>query len=107
MDVLSSVCCRILIFEGNYLSLSSPEDWAVVSSLFDERWFIEADEELAKHRLAKRHLETGVSQTLEDGLKRAEGSDIPNGRFLVENRVAVDKVLKSEEDFGFVAQSLS
>ncbi|KAF8545051.1 P-loop containing nucleoside triphosphate hydrolase protein [Trichophaea hybrida] len=100
-DVLITPGQRILIFEGLYLSLSAPEEWAVVSSLFDERWLVEVDEDTAKRRLARRHFEAGISQSLEDGLRRAEGNDIPNGRFLLENRVEFDKVLKSEEDEGW------
>jgi len=94
---------RILVFEGNYLSLSAPEEWTAVSSLFDMRWFVEVDEELAKHRLAKRHVAAGISATLEEGLARAEGNDIPNGRFVLENRVSVDTVIRSKEDLSFVA----
>ena len=93
--------CRILVFEGNYLSLSEPEEWAGIPFLFDERWFVEVDEELAKQRLAKRHFQAKMLMTLEDGLKRAEGNDIPNGRFLVEHRVEVDRILRSEDDPDF------
>ncbi|KAA8893983.1 P-loop containing nucleoside triphosphate hydrolase protein [Sphaerosporella brunnea] len=92
---------RILIFEGNYLSLSAPEEWRPVADAFDERWFVEVDEDVAKRRLAKRHVAAGICSTLEEGLQRAEGNDIPNGRFLRENRVEVDKILRSEEDEGF------
>lgn len=96
---------RILIFEGNYLSLSSPKEWAAVSSIFDERWFVEVDEDVARHRLARRHVASGICSTLDEGLSRAEGNDIPNGRFLLANRVEVDRVLKSEEDLSFVAST--
>lgn len=91
-------CCRILIFEGNYLSLSAPDEWAAVSALFDERWFIEVDEAVAEARLARRHVAAGICSTLAEGVARAQGNDIPNGRFLVKNRVPVDVVLRSVED---------
>lgn len=94
---------RILVFEGNYLSLSAPEEWTAVSALFDMRWFVEVDENLAKQRLAKRHVAAGISATLEDGVARAEGNDIPNGRFLLENRVPVDIVIESKNDLSFAA----
>jgi pantothenate kinase len=94
---------RILVFEGNYLSLSAPEEWAAVSSLFDMRWFVEVDEGLARTRLAKRHVAAGISATLEEGLARAEGNDIPNGHFLLQNRVPVDTVVHSKEDLAFAA----
>jgi pantothenate kinase len=93
---------RILIFEGNYLSLSAPPEWLAVSSQFDERWFVEVDEEVAKQRLARRHLKAGIVGSLEEGVRRAEGNDIPNGRFLIANRVPVDQVLTSVEDVNFV-----
>jgi pantothenate kinase len=94
---------RILVFEGNYLSLSAPPEWAPVASAFDERWFVEVEEEVARRRLAKRHVAAGICGSLEEGLLRAEGNDIPNGRFLCENRVAVDRVLRSVDDAEFAA----
>src|SRR5687767_5956443 len=78
---------RILIFEGNYLALSTPEEWASVAKSFDHRWFVEVSEDVARERLAKRHLEAGICKTYEEGLDRAERNDLVNGRFIVANRL--------------------
>jgi len=89
---------RILIFEGNYLSLSAPPEWIPVSNKFDLRWYVQVDEERAKERLAKRHLKAGIVGTIEEGYERAEKNDLPNGRFLIANMVPVDFVVESVED---------
>lgn len=92
---------RILLFEGNYLTLSAPEEWAAVSALFDERWFVEVDEETAKRRLAQRHVAAGICNTYEEAVDRAERNDLVNGRYVLENMVEVDHKIKSVEDEGF------
>lgn len=95
---------RILVFEGNYLSLKNPKEWREVAELFDERWFLEVEEKVAKERLAKRHVEAGIVATMEVGYQRAEGNDLPNGRYLAdpENMVEIDRRLKSVDESDFV-----
>lgn len=92
---------RCLVFEGNYLALAEPTEWAEVAKVFDETWFVEVDEDVARERLARRHVKAGIVGSYEDGLERAEKNDLVNGRFLIEKRGKVDKWLKSVEDEGF------
>lgn len=46
---------RIILFEGNYLSLDK-EPWKEAASLMDERWFVEVDFEIAGKRLVGRYV---------------------------------------------------
>jgi len=87
---------KIILLEGNYLgfkpplaapgSISSSSDhhthpspiWSEIPQLFDIRWFVDTPQRIAAERLAKRHLEAGIVQTLEEGYERANGSDAQN-----------------------------
>lgn len=92
---------RVLVFEGNYLALSGPPEWANVSGLFDERWFVKVDEDVARNRLARRHVKAGICKTLEEGLDRAERNDLVNGRYLADHMVPVERVVESVADEEF------
>ena len=92
---------RILIFEGNYLALSEPKEWAEVAGLFDERWFVDVDEDVARERLARRHVAAGICKSYEEGLERAEKNDLVNGRFVMEHMVPVQHRIKSVDDAEF------
>ncbi|KAH9318366.1 hypothetical protein KI387_020135, partial [Taxus chinensis] len=53
---------KIVLVEGNYLLL---EDgiWREVASLFDERWFLDIDINMAMRRVEKRHISIGKLPT--------------------------------------------
>ncbi|KAF7310389.1 PRK domain-containing protein [Mycena chlorophos] len=80
------------------LSVFSIEPWVEAAKLLDERWFIRVDEAQAANRLTKRHVETGICLDAEEARKRAEGNDLPNGRFIVENMLEPTKYIDSIED---------
>ncbi|KAH7356633.1 phosphoribulokinase/uridine kinase [Rhexocercosporidium sp. MPI-PUGE-AT-0058] len=89
---------RILIFEGNYLSLDEG-DWREAAGLMDEHWFVEVEEEVAGRRLVQRHVKSGVAEDEEGAWRRARENDLPNGREIVEGRrKGIDEVLISRED---------
>ncbi|KAI9342868.1 P-loop containing nucleoside triphosphate hydrolase protein [Obelidium mucronatum] len=83
---------RFILVEGLYLHLSL-EPWNQMH--FDVRWFLLCPKEVALARLTKRHFEAGVEETLELAAKRATESDMMNGTFILENRVACDLEIKS------------
>lgn len=88
----------ILIFEGNYL-LVNEKPWDVISKLVDERWFVKVDEENARMRLAKRHLEAGIERSMESAMRRAEENDLVNGRWVVKmSRGKADVLIESLEE---------
>jgi len=90
---------RILIFEGNYLSLGTgAPEWKEAAELMDELWFVEVEEDVARERLVKRHIEAGIAKDEEEARKRADENDLVNGREIVQNRLSVHEVIKSKHD---------
>jgi pantothenate kinase len=69
---------RVIILEGNY-TLLDQKPWSEISELCEERWFVDAERELVKQRLATRHLLAGIETTAVAAEKRAEENDLPNG----------------------------
>lgn len=87
--------CRIVILEGNYLSLGSgAREWQQAAGLMDELWFVEVPEDIARRRLLKRHIAAGISTTEEEALKRIEENDLINGREIVEGRLPVHVIVQ-------------
>lgn len=90
---------RIVVMEGNYLSLGSgAPEWKEATELMDELWFVEVDEDIARQRLIKRHVESGIAKDEEEAGKRADENDLVNGREIIEGRVKVHEVIKSRDD---------
>jgi pantothenate kinase len=69
---------RVIILEGNY-TLLDQKPWNEIAGLCEERWFVDAERELVKQRLATRHLLAGIETTALAAEKRAEENDLPNG----------------------------
>ncbi|KAL4935882.1 hypothetical protein BDV06DRAFT_206052 [Aspergillus oleicola] len=82
----------LVILEGNYLAYNLPP-WSKIGQYVDESWFVEVDGDVARRRLAQRHLDSGIERTMEAALKRVESNDMRNGedirRHLVEPQVVV------------------
>uniref|UniRef100_A0A6M2EKA8 Phosphoribulokinase/uridine kinase domain-containing protein n=1 Tax=Populus davidiana TaxID=266767 RepID=A0A6M2EKA8_9ROSI len=57
-DIFVSLQHKVVIVEGNYLLLEDGA-WKDVSSMFDEKWFIDVDIDTAMQRVLKRHISTG------------------------------------------------
>ncbi|KAH6655979.1 P-loop containing nucleoside triphosphate hydrolase protein, partial [Truncatella angustata] len=89
---------RIVVFEGNYVCLDEGS-WRQAADLMDLRWFVQVDENIARKRLADRHVVAKIVTNREDGLKRADGNDIPNGQHLAAHKVPnIDEIVFSLED---------
>ncbi|KAK7035770.1 p-loop containing nucleoside triphosphate hydrolase protein [Favolaschia claudopus] len=88
---------RLVIIEGLYTYLSI-DPWSAASALLDERWFLHVDEAEACQRLIKRHVETGICLNENEARLRAEGNDIPNGRFVEENMLQPTRFIESVQD---------
>ncbi len=69
----------LVIVEGLYVLL---RDWHA-ESLFDLRVFLDCDPNEATARLAVRHVETGVTATSEEALRRALTSDGQNAETIL------------------------
>jgi pantothenate kinase len=85
---------EIIIFEGLYLLLDS-EPWQQIGAMADERWFVQVDPEVAKERVAVRHVAAGIEPDLESGRRRVEANDELNGRFINEHSKVRDVVIQS------------
>ncbi|KAL1953253.1 hypothetical protein VTO42DRAFT_3341 [Malbranchea cinnamomea] len=96
-DVPIPATTRIILFEGNYLSLNK-KPWDEIAGLMDELWFVEVDFETARKRLVKRHVQAGIAKDEEEANRRALENDLVNGKEIVEFRLDVDEVIISRED---------
>lgn len=96
-DIPIEPTTRILVFEGNYLSLGK-EPWSTVAGLMDELWFVEVDFETARQRLVPRHVKAGIAASEEEADRRVTENDLVNGEEIVRDRLRVDEVVVSRED---------
>lgn len=87
---------KIVVMEGNYVALDQ-DVWRDAAKLFDELWFVEVDFQVARKRLAERHLRAGIVNTIEEGDKRAVKNDLVNGEEIVKHLLKVDETIVSRE----------
>lgn len=81
---------ELVVTEGNYLLLDRPE-WRAVRAQLDEVWFLDADEDVRRARLAARHVEFGKSP---DAAERwVARVDDPNAALVVASRASADRVV--------------
>lgn len=96
-DIAISPDCRVLFFEGNYLSLDK-EPWNIAAQLMNELWFVDVDFEVARKRLVLRHVLAGIAPNEEQANQRAKENDLVNGREIVDCRLPVHEVISSVFD---------
>lgn len=84
-----------MLVEGNYLYLDLPV-WREVSEELDERWFLEADEDMAMERVVKRHMGTGNDESL--ARHRVENNDRKNAREINATKSRASKIITSVQD---------
>jgi pantothenate kinase len=96
-DLLIPPTARVVVFEGNYLSLGQGE-WKEAAELMDELWFVEVPEEVARKRLIARHVVSGIADNEADAAKRADENDLVNGQEIIKHRMEVHEVVYSKED---------
>lgn len=96
-DIAIPTTVRAVFFEGNYLSLDK-DPWNRAAALMDELWFVQVDFEVARMRLVRRHVEAGIARDEEEADKRAMENDLVNGREIVDCRMEVQEIVKSEFD---------
>ncbi|KAF2269218.1 kinase-related protein [Lojkania enalia] len=96
-DIAIAPSIRLLIFEGNYLSLNK-SPWKDAAEMMDELWFVEVPFEVARNRLIYRHVKAGIAGDEADAGKRADENDLVNGKEIIEGRLEVHELIKSKED---------
>lgn len=88
---------QIVLVEGLYLLLKD-DPWGEISGLVDSKWHVVVEQEIARVRVANRHLLAGITDTLELAFKRADGNDAVNGKYIMENSVKADMEIYSMND---------
>ena len=82
---------RLVLVEGLYL-LCREDGWSAVSSLFDERWFLDTPLDIALARLSRRHQEAwGLTAEAADA--RIAANDRRNAEIVLRSRVFADRCL--------------
>jgi pantothenate kinase len=89
--ILVPADARIIISEGNYLLLPTPE-WRPVTSWFDEVWFCELEDEVRRARLIARHVEFG--KTPQEARDWVERLDEVNARLVAATAPAADLLIR-------------
>ncbi|XXH04210.1 Nucleolar protein 13 [Hypoxylon texense] len=88
---------RVVVLEGNYVCLDRAP-WREAAGLMDELWFVSVDEETARRRLIRRHVQAGIARDEAEARRRADENDLENGRQIVRERVGVHEEIVSRED---------
>ncbi|XVF71920.1 hypothetical protein PTKIN_Ptkin12aG0078900 [Pterospermum kingtungense] len=91
-DIFVSLEHKVVIVEGNYLLLESGV-WKEISSIFDEKWFINVDLDTAMQRVLKRHISTGKPPDVAQW--RIDYNDRPNAELIMPSKKNADLVIKS------------
>lgn len=91
-DILIDKDTKIVILEGNYLSLRDPY-WSDIEKYVDEAWFVDIPLELARERLIRRHVETGVTANETDATARVDGTDLLNAKYILQNSKNADLLI--------------
>ncbi|KAL2485903.1 P-loop containing nucleoside triphosphate hydrolase superfamily protein [Abeliophyllum distichum] len=91
-DIFVNLQHKVVIVEGNYLFLDEGV-WKDISSIFDEKWFIDLDIEKAMQRVLSRHISTGKPP--EVAKWRIDYNDRPNAELIIKSKKNADLVIKS------------
>jgi pantothenate kinase len=85
---------RLVIIEGNY-TLLDQKPWSEIAVMCTEKWFVDAERQMVKQRLAQRHLLAGIETDAAAAEARAEENDLPNGDFIRSHLIAPDVVIQN------------
>lgn len=96
-DIQVPPTARIVLFEGNYLSLNKGL-WKEAAALMDELWFVEVDLAIARRRLVGRHVKAGIVKDKIEADKRVTENDFVNGREIIEESLPIQEIIESIED---------
>jgi len=80
----------LVVTEGNYLLLDSPE-WRAVRAQLDEVWYLDQDDDQRRRRLVERHVRFGKSP--EQARAWVERVDDVNAALVAPTRTRADRVI--------------
>lgn len=86
LDIKINKSVEIVILEGNYLGLKDPI-WVELNQYIDEIWMLDTPFELARSRLIRRHLESGIVSNEDEARNRADENDLVNGQYILDNSI--------------------
>ncbi|CAJ1902707.1 unnamed protein product [Sphenostylis stenocarpa] len=93
-DIFVNLQHKVVIVEGNYLLLEDGV-WKEISSLFDEKWFIDIDIDKAMQRVLKRHISTGKPPDI--AKQRIENNDRLNAELIMKSKKNADIVINGSK----------
>ncbi|KAI9814969.1 MAG: hypothetical protein M1832_005608 [Thelocarpon impressellum] len=102
-DIAIPPSTRIVVFEGNYLSLARPP-WSDAAALMDDLWFVDVDFVVARRRLVARHVRTGIAADEAAADRRVTENDLVNGAEILSERLPDVHVVTSHEDEAWKAE---
>jgi len=86
---------KIILLEGNYL-LVDKKAWNEIKTIVDTCWLVTLDQEVARQRVARRHVASGIENDMESALARVDRNDTLNGVYIMEHsRQAADVIIES------------
>ncbi|CAH6722038.1 hypothetical protein CLIB1444_08S00452 [[Candida] jaroonii] len=83
---------EILLVEGLYVLLNI-DPWNQISQYLDDSWFINVDLDVARDRVAKRHVEAGIEPTIEKAYQRVDSNDIINAHLIMDNSIPANLII--------------
>ncbi|XP_050945864.1 putative uridine kinase C227.14 isoform X1 [Cucumis melo] len=90
-DIFVGLQHKVVIVEGNYLLLDDGV-WKEISSMFDEKWFVEIDIDKSMGRVLKRHISTGKPPDVAKW--RIENNDRPNAELIMKSKKNADLLIR-------------
>ena len=84
---------EVVVTEGNYLLLDTPE-WQAVRAAVDEVWYLDVPAEVRTERLVARHVEFGKSEAAARAW--VAEVDTPNARLVAQCRARADRVVRPD-----------
>ncbi|XP_010679166.2 putative uridine kinase C227.14 isoform X1 [Beta vulgaris subsp. vulgaris] len=94
-DIFVSLQHKVVILEGNYLLLDEGV-WNDISTMFDEKWFIDVDLDTAMQRVLKRHVSKS-KKPLDEAKWRIEYNDRPNAEMIMKSKKNANLIIRSIE----------
>jgi pantothenate kinase len=85
---------RLIIVEGNY-TLLDEDPWKEVSSLCEQKWFVDVPQDVVQERLVQRHLVAGIETSALKAVERVKENDLPNGDLIRKLLITPDVVIEN------------
>ncbi|KAJ5108661.1 hypothetical protein N7456_005336 [Penicillium angulare] len=91
-DIAILPTSKVVVLEGLYLGLNR-EPWSLAAGLMDELWFIDVDRVVARARLVKRHVASGIVPDILAAEHRISSTDFLNADDIMENRLPAQELI--------------